>query len=357
MMWKDFFYYSRNEQKGIVVLLIIVAIVIVVRIILPFLVLNPQISEDQKQFLSQIDKINLSLSEKEIRHDSLFFFDPNTVSKLDMKMLGFSSYQINSLLGYRSKVGQLSSINDLQKVYGVDSVFINKYKAFIHFDEVKIRQEQKDIEDDIVWINFNKVADDFWYTNVESNEIRDTIIGLLHLNYIAKSLPNYKVKEFTDEKLLLWLRQHSKVKYQKQNFNSQIELNSANASALKEVRGIGEVLSKRILKYGNLLGGYTEVKQLQEVYGVTEELYNKICSSFTVDAEQIHKIDLINTKISEVCKHPYFNYKQTVELKNLMRKGVDIFEDQELVFENISDEEWNKMKMYLKSDSLNLNIQ
>ena len=353
-MWKDFFYYSRNEQKGLVILLILVAIVIVIRIFLPFLILKPEITEDQKQFLSQVEKLNRALKEKEIRYDSLFYFNPNTVSKHEMVLLGFSSYQINSLLGYRSKVGRLYSIDDLKKVYGVDSLFISKYREYVLFEKVKPHQKLRHIEDDIVWINFNKVTEDSWKSNVYSNEIRDSIKTFLQLNYIIKSLPSYKVSEYGDEKLFRWLKEHSKPRYQKEVQVSQLELNSSDALKLSEIKGIGKVLSNRIIKYRKLLGGYININQVKEVYGISDEVYEEIRIRFFVDPTLINKIDLLNSKISEVCKHPYFNYKQTIELKNLIRKGVNLLSIQGLQFENISPEEWSKMKMYLKSEGLDL---
>ncbi len=352
-MWKDFFYYSRNEQKGIVVLLILVATVIVVRIILPFLILKPDITEDQQQFLNQVDELNHALKEKNIRKDSLFSFNPNTVSRQEMVLLGFNSFQIKSLMGYRSKVGKLYSLEDLQNVYGVDSSFVNKYSAYIFFEKVKPREEQKQIRNDLNWINFNKESEEFWKSNIYSVEIRDSIKTYLQFNYIIKSLPSYKVSEYNDEKLFAWLKQNSKVKYQKQVSVLQIELNSTDALELTKINGIGKVLSNRIIKYRKLLGGYINIKQIKEVYGISDELYEEVKTRFFVDTLVVHKIDLLNSTISEVCKHPYFNYKQTVELKNLLRKGVNLLNIHEEAFENISQVEWNKMKMYLKSEGLN----
>lgn len=56
----------------------------------------------------------------------------------------------------------------------------------------------------------------------------------------------------------------------------RIELNSADTTELKRLRGIGSVLSSRIVKYRARLGGFSSVEQLKDVYGLSEETYNSI---------------------------------------------------------------------------------
>lgn len=56
----------------------------------------------------------------------------------------------------------------------------------------------------------------------------------------------------------------------------RVELNSADTTELKRLRGIGSVLSVRIVKYRNKLGGFSSVEDLKNVYGLSDETYQSI---------------------------------------------------------------------------------
>lgn len=56
----------------------------------------------------------------------------------------------------------------------------------------------------------------------------------------------------------------------------RVELNSADTTELKRLRGIGSVLSARIVKYRTKLGGFSSVEELKNVYGLSDETYQSI---------------------------------------------------------------------------------
>lgn len=62
-----------------------------------------------------------------------------------------------------------------------------------------------------------------------------------------------------------------------------IEINVADSSEWKKLRGIGPVLSVRIPKYRERKGGFHEVTELQEVYGLSPETYQAILPYLYVD--------------------------------------------------------------------------
>ncbi|MDR0798158.1 MAG: helix-hairpin-helix domain-containing protein, partial [Dysgonamonadaceae bacterium] len=63
-------------------------------------------------------------------------------------------------------------------------------------------------------------------------------------------------------------------KTEKLSSGETVELNSCDTAQLMKIPSIGSSFAKRIVSYRNLLGGYTRVDQLQEVYGMYEELYS-----------------------------------------------------------------------------------
>ncbi|MBK9285351.1 MAG: helix-hairpin-helix domain-containing protein [Sphingobacteriaceae bacterium] len=99
-----------------------------------------------------------------------------------------------------------------------------------------------------------------------------------------------------------------------------VELNLADSLALLELNGVGPSYAKRILKYRNLLGGFTSINQLKEVYGFTDELYEKLKPNVTVNASLIKKLDINNASFKEINKHPYISYELTKSIFNRSRK-------------------------------------
>lgn len=98
------------------------------------------------------------------------------------------------------------------------------------------------------------------------------------------------------------------------------ELNSADSLQLLEINGIGPSFAKRIIKYRSLLGGYANTEQLKEVYGFTEEMYDKVKSQISVNATLITKLNLNTDDFKTVNKHPYISYETTKLIFEKRRK-------------------------------------
>jgi competence protein ComEA len=84
-----------------------------------------------------------------------------------------------------------------------------------------------------------------------------------------------------------------------------LEINSADSSALEMLPGIGPVFANRIIKYRNLLGGYTHIEQLSEVYGLKPEFISKAVPYIKIDLNKVTKINLDSASFGTLAKHPY----------------------------------------------------
>ena len=83
-------------------------------------------------------------------------------------------------------------------------------------------------------------------------------------------------------------------------------LNIADTTALRSVPGIGPYYARRIVNYGNRLGGYTHVSQLLEIEGFPEDAL----PYFQVDAGNIRKLNVNKLSLSKLRQHPYLNFYQ-----------------------------------------------
>jgi competence ComEA-like helix-hairpin-helix protein len=356
-MWKDFFYYTRGEQRGVVVVLFLIAVVFLIRITLPYWSVQKDLTEEEKLFVAQIQAVNDSINHTKslFIKDSLFSFNPNEVTAEELNKLGFSKYQQSAFLAYREKLGSFKNINQIHKVYGLDSAFVHKLADSIIWDlkpkAISTANTTAVSVEPIVWIDFNKEDTAFYEQYIVSSVVKDSVLKILDDYTIVKSLPLSKVKSYSDEQILAWLRNNRKQKYKRVQKNVPndfiIELNAADTLELKQLRGIGSVLSNRIVKYRNSLGGFYTVEQLKEVYGISDGVFEQIKEHVTVDIAGLKKFSIDKDSISVMSRHPYFKYKQVIVLVNHYRKEKSLRKSDVLNLQVISAEEWEKMRHYL----------
>jgi len=129
-----------------------------------------------------------------------------------------------------------------------------------------------------------------------------------------------------------------------------ININSADSVGLRQIRGIGPVLSKRIVKYRYLLGGFVSSEQLKEVYGIDEERYEQIEKQFYTDSSGIRYIDLNKADQYALSRHPYLSESQAGAIITYRKSRGDIDRPELLLDEKILDEEvYRKIRPYLLS--------
>lgn len=88
----------------------------------------------------------------------------------------------------------------------------------------------------------------------------------------------------------------------------QIGLNQATAIQLQTIRGVGPVLSARIVKFRDALGGFQNGKQLLDVYGLDPEIAREVASVFPILKVPEIKLLYINTASeAELLDFVYFN--------------------------------------------------
>jgi competence ComEA-like helix-hairpin-helix protein len=127
-----------------------------------------------------------------------------------------------------------------------------------------------------------------------------------------------------------------------------LELNAVDAERLKQIRGIGEVFSGRIIKYKERLGGFYNKRQLLEVYGIDEEIYNKIKNRITVDSLSIKKLNINRIEFNDLAKHPYINIYYAKALIKYRNHKQHITEIEDLLKDNVLPKEtYQRIKNYL----------
>ncbi|MFV0501028.1 MAG: ComEA family DNA-binding protein [Bacteroidales bacterium] len=162
---------------------------------------------------------------------------------------------------------------------------------------------------------------------------------------------NYKKDYQRDYKEKTWERNPNK-DYKKPIYKKEsiiIDINHADSLDFQALRGIGPVLSKRIIKYRNLLGGFVDINQIQEVYGISDSLFNTIKPLLRLDTVNIKQININQCDIKELNSHPYLDFYQSKAIIKYRQDKTHIDSIQELnLIQLIDPQTLNKIKPYIK---------
>lgn len=85
-----------------------------------------------------------------------------------------------------------------------------------------------------------------------------------------------------------------------------VVLNMADTTALKTIPGIGPYFARKIVQYGERLGGYVSVDQLDEI----EDFPLDAKDYLTIVNPSPRKLNLNRLSLNELKRHPYINYFQ-----------------------------------------------
>lgn len=259
---------------------------------------TPAIADKEKfqQFLQEIAEQEI-YEQKGVFGD-LFIFNPNTIDSAKLVLLAVPDQVKRNLLKYRNKGGRFYSVADVRKIYGMnDSIFLS-LKDYIKIKSPPVKSKFK-------------------------NTSKKKLEG------IQPTPANVRLAETN---------------------NFIIEVNSATATDLKKLTGIGPVLSNRIVKYRNLLGGFTNLDQLHEVYGLKSETIKNIFPYLSLDTTIIKSININFIEPAQLVKHPYVSWELVNKLVKFRSKN-GFIDKIELLLKNeiLNEADYVKVSPYLRT--------
>ena len=95
-----------------------------------------------------------------------------------------------------------------------------------------------------------------------------------------------------------------------------VNINSADSTALVQLRGIGPKSAKAIIEYRQLLGGYYDILQLRELNIITEDNFCKFSSQIYCESGEIEKIYINFARSQEIAIHPYISNRSLKRIIN-----------------------------------------
>ena len=126
-----------------------------------------------------------------------------------------------------------------------------------------------------------------------------------------------------------------------------ISLNSADTTELKKIPGIGSVIARRIVNYRKRLGAFCRIEQLQEIQLKAE----KLRPWFSIDAGQIHRINLNKASLERMTYHPYINFYQAKVIVEYRKKKGNIKSLKQLsLYEEFTPADFERLEPYVCYD-------
>lgn len=251
------FGMSENERRGFLVLSILIGLMGITPFIYSFYVKH---TTDDILLISSIieeDRGTPETNAESVPHavaeKSLFSFDPNNLPMEKWKMLGFTERQIQVIKNYESKGGRFRTKADVEKMYVVSEEDFNRIAPYITLPETVSTQPRE----------------------------------------VASS--SKKTTKPAMKKIV-------------------VDLSLADTTALQEIRGIGPVLSSRIVKFREALGGFHSIDQIREVYGISEEQFAKMESSLVLGDNPVKKWAINQLPIEKLAQHPYISRKEATHI-------------------------------------------
>lgn len=309
------FDFNARERNGAIVLVVLIACTSGIKVWLANrepdveqadhtdLELKLTLYEWQESLASE--KITENIAARLSQNDqlvtlALFDFDPNTVTREELMQMGLNQKLIQTLLNYREKGGVFRATEDLKKIYGMTAGEFNRINPYVRIGESYRRRENSGEN-----YQFTSSSTEF-YERTTTTGIETRIATL------------------------------------------QTELNEADTSILKELRGIGSVLATRIIKYRTLLGGFAHMEQLGEVYGITDSLLTSLQDKVYADTNLVEKIDINNATTLQLSKHPYIGRYYAEGIVLYREFTGTIYSIDELTFNGLLPEDRaRKLKPYL----------
>jgi DNA uptake protein ComE-like DNA-binding protein len=127
-------------------------------------------------------------------------------------------------------------------------------------------------------------------------------------------------------------------------------LNSVNESDLIKVSGIGETLAGRIIRYRDKLGGFVDIIQLKDVYGLKVDVINTLEETIALKTPvKVDKQDINSISVLELSELPYFDYEMARAVVNFikLRQGISNFEELTKI-EGFPNYKLDRIQLYLE---------
>lgn len=262
---RDYFGFSQKETKGTVLLAILLLLLIFTPFLQNIFYANQLYSNEsdarlQDSLANLIGKLSAQ-NEPSLPELELYPFDPNKIGKTDWLNFGLNKKVAERIERYQAKGGKFRKKEDLLRVYDFPQ---DLYEVLEPYIQIETKQ----------------------YAS----------------KYPKKIEKKYQSKPYQPDTTKKWTPK------EKRQF-AKLNLNTADTTQLKTLRGIGEKRALNIIKYREKLGGFAQINQIKEVWGLDSVSIGSISRFTYIEPDSWKKISINFAGEEELKKHPYISPK------------------------------------------------
>ena len=218
-----------------------------------------------------------------------FPFDPNTADSTQLLRLGLQPWQVRNIYKYRAKGGIYRQKEDFARLYGLTVKQYRELEPYI------------------------RISNDYLPAS--------TLVGKRQPT--ERDTLRYPVKIQADEHVIL---------------------NTADTTQLKKVPGIGSYYASKIVRYGQRLGGYVSIDQLDEI----EDFPQASKQYFVIADAHPRRMNINRLTLQQLRSHPYVNFYMAKAITDYRRLHGDIKNLNELrLSKDFTDEAIHRLEPYI----------
>ncbi len=282
------FVFTKSQQRGIFLLVILIIIFQAFYFFFDFNSEEKSMENEDEvvvYFQNKIDSLKLVKAEE--TKEKIYPFNPNYITDFKGYTLGMSLEEIDRLHAFRKDNKWVNSTRDFQTVTLVSDSLLSKISPYFKFPE--------------------------WVANRNSKKPNNAYSSNQSINTVRQ------------------------------------DLNLATEMDLIKLKGIGEVLAARIIKYRIKLGGFISEIQLKDIYGLNNEAKQEILQSFKVISKpEVIKFNINTASVLELASVPYIDYELAREIWNykLLHEKIVSFEELAKI-KDFPSEKIDRIALYL----------
>ena len=245
---KSFLSYSKSQRIGIVLFFLVIISVQAIYFFCDFTT-KETIDREQAKWLAFQNTIDSIKLDNKNYKPTIYPFNPNFITDFKGYKLGMSVQEIDRLLAYRKQNKFVNSAAEFQAVTKVSDSLLNIISPYFKFPD--------------------------WVKNKKSN------------------FQTFAKKDFSKPQKI-----------------TVLDINQATKEDLMKVYGIGDKISNRILEQKEKYGAFVSMEQMDDIWGLSPEVIEKLKSSFAVKSTaNIRKININNASVKELSQFPFFRYQ------------------------------------------------
>lgn len=270
--WKAYFTFTRRERAGVIVLLALIGIIYAVPEFLPddHVVSIEYIPDslrlprdstgkayDVRPDIKRTGKYDHTTAESA---PVKFYFDPNTLDEKGWQRLGIQARTIRTILNFRLKGGKFRQPADLKKIYGMSSYDCEQLIPYVRIAPGGSR---------------------------ERLSVKDGSGNERPRSFSGEPDPDSRFRKKAVE---------------------TIDINKADSAAWEQLPAIGGKLASRIILFREKLGGFYDVQQVAETFGLSDSAFLVISPYLKYSPTLLRMMNINSITAPELAKHPYVRW-------------------------------------------------